>query len=235
VTGRRPAVLATTERHAGSIALAGVVGGATCLVLTISRAAYLGVAVGVAVLAVAWIVERRRCALIVLASVCAAGLVASLGYGLASGGDATLLSRLNGGQMGGLTRSDSLRVALWREGVAGVSWRPLTGTGPGAFVIADRLYRSPGDRLRQPWAFASDPHSLPLLVASTSGAPGLLPALACAALFVWTTWLRRRPLEDGDGTVSTTRSRAPRPGSELPRGDDGVRAGESARSGRRRA
>lgn len=95
-----------------AVALAGVVGGATCLVLTVSRAAYLGVAVGVAVLTVEWIVERRRRALIVLASVCAAGLVATLGYGLASGGDANLLFRLGGGQIGGLTRSDSLRVAL---------------------------------------------------------------------------------------------------------------------------
>ena len=188
------------------VALAGVVGGAACLVLTVSRAAYLGVAVGVAVLAVAWIVERRRRALIVMASVCAAGLVATLGYGLVSGGDANLLSRLDGGQMGGLTRSDSLRVALWREGVAGVSWRPLTGAGSGAFVLADRLYRSPEDRIRQPWALASDPHSLPLLVASTSGVPGLLLASAFAALFVWTTWPRRRPMEDGDGSA---RPRAP--------------------------
>ncbi len=183
------------------VALAGVVGGATCLVLTVSRAAYLGVAAGVAVLAVAWIVERRRRALVVLASVCAAGLVATLGYGLAAGGDADLLSRLDGGQMAGLTRSDSLRVALWREGVAGATWRPLTGAGSGAFVLADRLYRSPEERLRQPWALASDPHSLPLLVASTSGAPGLLLALAFVALFLWTTWPRRQPTEDGEGTA----------------------------------
>jgi len=189
-----------------AVALAGVVGGATCLVLTVSRAAYLGVAVGVAALAVAWIVGRRRRALLILASVCAAGLVATLGYGLVSGSDAHLLSRLDGAQMGGLTRSDSLRVALWREGAAGLAWRPLTGTGPGAFVIADRLYRSPEDRLRQPWALASDPHSLPLLVASTSGVPGLLLASAFAALFVWTTWPRRRPMEDDDGSV---RPRAP--------------------------
>ncbi len=172
------------------LAAAGALGGAVCLVLTVSRAAYLGVAVGVAVLAVAWIVDRRRRALMVLASVCAATLVVTVGYGLVSEGDASLLSRI-GGQTRGLTRSDSLRVSLWREGVAGVMKRPLTGVGSGAFVVADRLYRSPEDRVSQPWALASDPHSLPLLVASTSGVPGLLLAAAFAALFVWTTWPRR--------------------------------------------
>jgi hypothetical protein len=179
-------------------ALAGVLGGVTCLLLTVSRAAYLGVAVGVAVLALALIVERRRRALLILASVCVAGLMATLGYGLASGADANLLSRLHGGQAGGLTRSDSLRVALWREGLAGASWRPLSGTGSGAFVLADRLYRAPKDRVRQPWALASDPHSLPLLVAATSGLPGLLLAAAFAALFVWTTWPRGRGADVGE-------------------------------------
>jgi O-antigen ligase len=185
------------------VALAGAVGAAACLVLTVSRAAYLGVAVGLVVLAVAWALQRRRRSLVVLGAVCAMGLVATLGYGLTSGGHASLLSRLGGDQIGGLTRSDALRVALWREGLDGVAWRPLTGVGSGAFVIADRLYRAPQDRVRQPWAVASDPHSLPLLVASTSGVPGLLLALAFAGLFVWIAWPRRRPegeAEEGVGS-----------------------------------
>lgn len=154
------------------IALAGVAGGATCLVLTVSRAAYLGVAVGVVVLAVAWILGRNWRPLLILAAVCGVGLVLSLGYGLVSGGDASLVSRVGAQTSGELTRSDSLRVALWREGVSAIAWRPLIGVGSGAFVVADRLYRAPEDRVRQPWALASDPHSLPLLVASTSGVPG---------------------------------------------------------------
>ena len=117
---------------------------------------------------------------------------------LASGGDASLLSRLDGARSGGLTRSDSLRVALWREGAAGALWRPLGGAGPGAFVIADRLYRSPENRVRQPWALASDPHSLPVLVVATSGAPGLLLAAAFAALFAGTAWPRSRPPGGGE-------------------------------------
>jgi O-antigen ligase len=183
------------------VALAGVAGGATCLVLTVSRAAYLGIAVGIAVVAAAWIVERRRRALLVLACACAVALLATLAYGLAGGGDVSLLSRLDGSRAGGLSRSDSLRVALWREGVAGVAWRPLTGAGPGAFVVVDRLYRSPQDRVRQPWALASDPHSLPLLVAAGSGVPGLLLAVAFAALLVWTSWSRRRLAGGGQGSA----------------------------------
>lgn len=188
-------------------AVAGAVGGATCLVLTVSRAAYLGVAVGAATLAVTWVLERRRRALAILAISCAAVLVATLGYGLALGGDGGLLSRI-GEDTGGLTRSDSLRLVLWREGIAAVAWRPTTGAGSGAFAIVDRLYRPADDRMRRPWALSSDPHSLPLLVASTSGVPGLLLAVVFAVMLVRRVWRRQGTVpggEDGDRELAGER------------------------------
>ena len=72
------------------------------------------------------------------------------------------------------TQSDAKRMDLWNEALSATADRPVAGLGAGAFVVADRLYRPAERRAMTPWALASDPHSLPLLVASDhrAGRPG---------------------------------------------------------------
>ena len=190
LVGSLPAMRRSATMYA---AAAGVAGSAACLVLTVSRAAYLAVVLGLVVLAVFWALQHRRRALLLLAALGAAGLLAALGYGAATGAQTNLFTRLGGDRHRGLTSSDSLRVTLWREALSAAAWRPLTGAGPGAFVVADRRYRPAKLRNARPWALASDPHSLPLLLASTSGIPGLAFACGIVAACLWAGLRRRGP------------------------------------------
>ena len=171
---------------------AGAAGAAACLILSVSRAAYLGLAVGTLVLAIAWALERRRRALFVLGVVVVAAVAVTVAYGAVSGRDSDLLSRIAGDSTSGLTSSDSLRVALWHEASQAVAWRPLTGVGAGAFVVVDRRFRSPERKFSRPWELASDPHSLPLLVGATSGIPGLLLAGLVVVLLLRQMRIARR-------------------------------------------
>ena len=79
---------------------------------------------------------------------------------------------------------------LWNAALSATADRPVAGLGAGAFVVADRLYR-PAERRRQtPWALASDPHSLPLLLLATTGLVGL--GLGVATIVLAGLAVRRR-------------------------------------------
>jgi tetratricopeptide (TPR) repeat protein len=111
----------------------------------------------------------------VLAALAAGALV----YAGEDGGGGTVWSRLSSMTGDGLGAGDVQRTALWREGISAAADRPLTGYGPGAFVVADRLYRAAADKALHPWALASDAHSLPVELAATGGLVAVLLALAC--------------------------------------------------------
>lgn len=169
---------------ARAVVAVGAACGLLAIVLSVTRAAYLGVAValvGVVVL----LVRRRRARILIVVGVVLAVLLAGAFVRLAGGrSSGSLAGRLGAThtRAGALDSSDRVRLKLWHEAVAGIGDRPLLGYGAGAFVVADRLHRPRSLRVSEPWQVASDPHSVPLLVGSTSGVPGLLLLGAIVAL-----------------------------------------------------
>jgi O-antigen ligase len=168
-------------------AVAGAAAGAACVALSVSRAAALGFVVGLLVLAVAWWSARRRADLVVLGGVLLVAALASVAYA-AGPGDSLLGRAQSHSSEGGLSSSDEKRVMLWGEAAAAVAAHPLTGVGSGAFVVADRLYRPTAQRIAMPRRVGSDAHSLPLLVAAGSGAPGLILGGALLVLVCVRLW-----------------------------------------------
>jgi len=175
-----------SERSWRVVLLAAGGAGAICVVLSVSRAAYLGALAAAVYLLVIWIRERRRTAAIAL---CAALGVLAIGALVYAAGDAaggTVWTRLTSVvSRGELGAGDERRAGLWQEGLAAVAARPATGFGPGAFVVADRLFGEAADKTMHPWSVASDAHSLPVELAATGGLPSLLLAIACAGALVW--------------------------------------------------
>ena len=206
--------------------VAGGSAGVVCVSLSVSRAAALALLIcGIALAVARW--RRRRGDLVLLSALLALGVVTSLVYALGPGD--FLLRRLahtssavrgvpsqegqrrgvldNGGR---LTSSDVTRVMFWREALMAVQAHPLVGVGSGAFVVADRLYRPADRRISTPWGVASDPHSLPLLIASGSGLVGLLVGAAFVALVARHLWLvRRRGTRRRDGADDDPNEEAP--------------------------
>ena len=179
------------DRVWAAVLLAGGAAGAACIVLSVSRAAYLGGLAAAVYLLVVWIRERRRTLVIVLCVVLGALAVGALVYAAGEGGG-TVWSRISSFAGGGLGSGDVQRTALWREGLSAVAARPLAGYGPGAFVVADRLYGAAADKALHPWALASDAHSLPLELAATGGLVALLLAAACLVAGVLSSRLAAR-------------------------------------------
>ena len=187
-------------------AMVGSAAGAICVAMSVSRAAALGFGAGVLVLAVVWWLARRRSDLIALGCVLLIAVLASLAYG-AGPGD-SLFSRLQGKPGGGLNSSDEKRLMLWGEAAKAFAARPLTGVGSGAFIVADRLYRPAARRIALPWGVGSDAHSLPLLIAAGSGAPGLVLGGALLVLVCVRLW---RGARGGPGATTTEIDRAEPP------------------------
>lgn len=199
------------------VAAAGTLAGIAAVVLSVSRAAMAALVVCGIVLAVVWLRRRRRSAVVVVAVM--AGVVVLIAAAYAAGPGTSLLSRIRGAPSGGLNSSDDKRVELWGEALRGLKAYPLAGTGPGAFVVVDRLYRPAARRVGNPWALASDPHSLPLSVAAGSGVVGLLAGgLVCALLGV-RLWRRARSESGSDEDDADSGARA---------ADRGVGAADSA-------
>ena len=177
--------LAGRSRVAARVVVAvGAACGLLAIVLSVTRAAYLGVAAAL-VGAIVLLVRRRRTRALVALGAVLALLLAGAFIRLAGGNPASSLAGRLGAthtHAGALDSSDRVRLKLWKEAATGIGDRPLLGYGAGAFVVADRLYRPRDLRVSEPWKVASDPHSVPLLVASTTGVPGLLLVGAIVAL-----------------------------------------------------
>jgi O-antigen ligase len=168
-----------------AVAWAGVAAGVVANALAVTRASYAGAAAGLVVLAVvAWHARRRRTlAAIGVAAValCASALVTVPG---GHNDSRSLSTRIGQSQAagGGLNKNDAKRLGLWREALDGFKARPLLGYGAGAFVVVDRRHQASSRRFKVTGRIASDPHSLPLLVAATMGWPGLLLATSFGLL-----------------------------------------------------
>jgi O-antigen ligase len=179
-----------SDRVWRAVLLAAGVAGAVCIVLSVSRAAYLGGLAAAVYLLVVWVLARRRVLVVALCVVLAALAAGALVYASDSGSGGTVWSRLTAvSTQGDLGAGDVKRTGLWQEGLSAVAARPLTGYGPGAFVVADRLYADPADKIVHPWAFASDAHSLPVELAATGGLVALLLVVAGVVAGVWSSRL----------------------------------------------
>lgn len=145
----------------------------TCLLMTKSRSAYLGLLV--AMLVLAWR-ERRRVPARVLA-LGALGVVASAALLVVA---AAMAGKLDKQVLTESTKSLVYRAEYWR-GAWGVIWdgpnRWLSGLGPGNFAGPYLRHKLP-----QASEEISDPHNLVLEVWATAGLPAVL-ALAAALGF----------------------------------------------------
>lgn len=156
----------------GAASLIGVV-----LVMTFSRGAIL--AVGITIVAILFIGQRRR-----LAGLATAG-------GLVLGGTLAIIAsaRIDNLFAGG---SGSLRLDLWESSLQMIRDHPIFGIGPDQFlyVYAPRYIKP------QAWSerFTSHPHDIILDVWLRLGIMGVVLALAYLAVFAWMTWgiIRKR-------------------------------------------
>jgi O-antigen ligase len=201
---------APTRRSRWAAAV-GAVAGLLPIVLAVSRASYIGVAVAGVVLIITVLLRRRWKAgvwLVVVLALFAVGIFSystssqRISGGLTGGGQA---AQASGGAASDLSIGDQQRVEFWRVAMQGTKARPLTGYGPGAYAVAFREF-VPAARLQEvPNMVVSDPHDLPLLLSSTEGIPGVLlgMGLLCAAVFlVGARVVRglRRPLGEEAGS-----------------------------------
>lgn len=176
------------QRERKGLALAAWVVVALAMILTLTRAAWVGAGVG----AIVWVgvMLREQPLRTVLRGVAvAAGLLAVLVVGAVwrqaeKPGEFTVLRRLG-------TFTDfqdlSFRTRLFFWGAAGRSLAasPIVGVGPGGFPAAARLHRDLEPvETRHPPRTPENPHNQYLSVAVESGVPGVLLLLATLVLFV---------------------------------------------------
>jgi O-antigen ligase/tetratricopeptide (TPR) repeat protein len=191
-----------------AVLLAGGAAGAVCIVLSVSRAAYLGGLAAAVYLLVTWVRAGRRVLVVALCVTLAVLAAGALVYAAGEGGGGSVWGRLTSVAGGDLTGGDVQRTQLWREGASAVAHRPVSGYGPGAFVVADRLFGRASDEARHPWALASDAHSLPVELAATGGLVSLLLAVALVVAGVWSG-----RLGTGDGEEKPKQAGLPLTGS----------------------
>ena len=166
----------------------GSVAGVVCISLSVTRAAVIGAALCLVLLAVLWVLRRRRGDLVLLGVVVCVAVVTSTVYALGPGD--SLFGRLGGEKGRGVYTAEATRVHIWQAGLQGIATRPLFGVGPGGFVMDYRRY-GPEQAYPVPFRGASDAHSLPVQLAAGSGVPGLLLAIVFVVLAVRLLWRRR--------------------------------------------
>lgn len=170
-----------TARHQRRFLLVALVT-AACCVVTLSRAGWLALFVGVAT----WVVLRRGRSRRVL-GVGALGALFVAVTSMAVVGPAPLLERLTH------ALTAPTRIALWKTSLAGFWNRPLVGHGFDAFVLVDQQWRQP-EAWQYEWGgTAFHAHSFPAQVLATQGLVGVAVLLAIAAL-VLRHWRRQAPV-----------------------------------------
>ncbi len=163
------------------------------LVLTQSRSAWLGLALGLGVMA--WIRWRwARWAMM--------GLIVALAFGLWILGPESVLQALfqtvDLAGAGPIVSSVSLdaRIELWNRALATIQNVPFTGCGLGAFRyvvhVPDPLF------ITAPGSDIAHAHNVLLQAALDLGLPGLYAYLALVGTALWMSWRVARPAERRD-------------------------------------
>ena len=183
------AMAATTKRSRWTAATCAAIL-ALAAFITLTRAAWVGLAVGVVVLPLLTARDaataRRRLSIIAGVSV----VLLLVGTFIATPEMVAMrFTRL----VKGLDYFSSGRLSLWADTARIIAQHPLTGTGAdrlavGAYPIQKNLVFEGGSRL-----ILQDPHSLPLLVAGVFGVPALLALAGVLGLAVKDAWRRARP------------------------------------------
>jgi len=153
----------------------------TAAFITLTRAAWLGVAFGTAC-ALMLIASDRTRLWKLLGGVAAVG-AAALTLGLLLAGTENVTTRFITASSG-LDAFSSGRVTIWREALGIIANRPLLGTGAdrlalGAYEVQIRVVTDGIDRF-----VLQDPHNLPLLIAGLFGIPALVALAVGIALIL---------------------------------------------------
>jgi len=156
---------------------------ALCLIMTMSRAAWLGAILALSM--VALILIKRRGAGIRIIFTPAAALVTVLSLAIISVGIPDLAGRLTsifsiGGSMGS-------RLLMWKSALSMIADRPLFGFGPDALGLAFSKYESIELARIAPLEIQDNVHNAFLQLAATSGIPALLAFLAVISLLFFKT------------------------------------------------
>jgi O-antigen ligase/thioredoxin-like negative regulator of GroEL len=150
--------------------------------VTLTRGAWIGALVG---LAVAIVAAGRSSALANKAMLALFGPMFALTALLGVERRPRLVAR-TAELSSGWSSAGGGRLVLWRDALSAIARRPLFGVGADSYLYAWYPVRSLADvRSAGSLAFADDPHSLPLLLAATLGIPAALVGfgLVCSALW----------------------------------------------------
>ena len=102
-----------------------------------------------------------------------AGVVAAAAIGLAGVGlvisDLDQPARVSGG-----TGTAAVRAFAWRAAASSIAEHPVVGQGPNSFALLGVQHRSITDAISLDTNFPDDPHSVPLSMATSAGAFGVL-------------------------------------------------------------
>ncbi len=177
---------AEVQVHSGLILAAVLVAG--CLILTMSRSAYLATALGLALIGI-WAGRRlwhhwRRLA--------AAGLVllALVGVAVATRGvDASVFSQA--------AKSLGYRLHYWQATIQMIADHPWLGVGPGNFQAEYTRYKLP-----QAVEEVAEPHNFMLEIGATAGMPAAAMLLLALGAYAWRLFRASLPSDDSSETPS---------------------------------
>jgi len=168
--------------------------------VTLTRASWLGVLIGVLTLLLLSAVDRTARKRRLLYAGAATATIALLGLALAEN-PSLVISRI-GRIAQGLNSFTSGRIDLWTTTLRVVAKYPLLGTGAdhlalGAYPVQRDIIIEDGARY-----VLQDPHSLPLLVAAVFGVPALIALAALVAMTLRSAW--RRGVSSSDSGTGRT-------------------------------
>src|SRR5262245_27984686 len=148
--------------------------------LTLSRAAWLGLAAGVGITAVLAVRERGSVRWSRRASLVAASVVAALAIGIAATGAWRPIAQRVAELLAGGGASGSSRLEIWRTALAAWRARPWLGHGPDSFEMVFPHFQTAA-YWRYEWSgLPFHAHSIVLHTLATRGVIGLVAVLACA-------------------------------------------------------
>lgn len=176
--------------------------GALCtgaVVVTLSRAAWLGLAAGLVVVVVLLLLAGRATRPSGRTLLAGAGLLVALVALVALSGWGGRMAARFDELLHPMHASGSARLETWRTALDMGLARPITGWGPDTFAMMFTRFQTPGLWTYEWGASSFHAHSIVFHAFATRGAFGLLAALAWIVALTWTLarlWLAR-PAERG--------------------------------------